>query len=295
MAFQCAGGPADAVAVFSFLTLLVLLVCAFAVRELRALAGILPDLEQAARSGMDAARGFLLELADRSPRSLRPLLRENVAGLFTGSSALTQQGISRLLSLAGGFLSHIPGGALTLGTALISGCMISARMPRIRRWLLRRIPRQRLETIVSTLKRLRHTAAGWLLAQCKLMGVTFLILLPGFWLLRIPHPLLWAAGVCLVDAFPILGTGTVLLPWALILLLQKDTARAIGLLGLYATVSLSRSILEPRLLGRHLGLDPLVTLMALYAGYQLWGVGGMLLAPLLAVTAVQLLPQKEEP
>ena len=86
----------------------------------------------------------------------------------------------------------------------------------------------------------------------------------------------------------------VLLPWALVLFLQEDTARAIGILGNYATVTLGRSIAEPKLLGRHLGLDPLVTLMALYAGYQLWGIGGMIFAPVLAATAVQLVPEREK-
>ena len=126
------------------------------------------------------------------------------------------------------------------------------------------------------------------------MGVTLLLLLGGFFLLRIPYAPLWALGVCLVDAFPVLGTGTVLLPWALLSLLRQDAARAVGLLGIYVTVTLTRSVLEPKLVGRHLGLDPLVTLMALYAGYKLWGIGGMLIAPLLAVTALQILPERKK-
>jgi len=99
--------------------------------------------------------------------------------------------------------------------------------------------------------------------------------------------------VALVDALPVLGTGTVLVPWAVICFLQGEGARAIGLLGVYAVVTLSRSMLEPKLVGRHLGLDPLVTLMALYVGYKLWGVGGMIFAPLLAVTIMQVTPGRE--
>ena len=95
--------------------------------------------------------------------------------------------------------------------------------------------------------------------------------------------------MALVDAFPILGTGTVLVPWSLFSFLQGDYVLAFGLLILYGTTALTRSVLEPRLLGRQLGLDPLITLMALYAGYRLWGIGGMLLAPILAVAATQLL------
>ena len=99
-------------------------------------------------------------------------------------------------------------------------------------------------------------------------------------------------GTALVDAFPVLGTGTVLLPWSLLCFLQQDSARAIGLLGIYTTVTLTRSLMEPKLVGRHLGLDPLATLMSLYIGYRLWGIPGMLFAPLLAVTALQLVPEK---
>ena len=67
-----------------------------------------------------------------------------------------------------------------------------------------------------------------------------------------------------------------------------------GLLGCYAVVTLVRSSLEPRLVGKQLGLDPLVTLMALYIGYKIWGIGGMILAPLLTVTALQLVPEKHD-
>ena len=279
---------------FGFLALILLMLCAFLVRELGVLSGALPQLEQAARSGIGLTQDWLLSLAARTPQSVRPYLEDNVTAFFSDGSTLLSRAVSWLLGLAGNLLSHIPDSALGLVTAVLSGYMISAKLPRIRRWCLRRIPKQRLLAITKALKRVRGALSCWLLAQGKLMGLTFVILLLGFVMLRIPYALLWALGVCLVDAFPILGTGTVLLPWALVLFLQEDTARAVGILGIYATVTLSRSIAEPKLLGRHLGLDPLVTLMALYAGYQLWGIGGMIFAPVLAATAVQLVPEREK-
>ena len=63
---------------------------------------------------------------------------------------------------------------------------------------------------------------------------------------------------------------------------------------IYVVVADTRSVLEPRLLGKHLGLDPLATLAALYVGYKLWGILGMILSPLLAVTALQLFPEAAE-
>lgn len=277
---------------FGLLAMLLLILCTFLVRELGALAGVLPDLEQTASSGISLVQNWLLQLASHTPQSIQPLLRQNVSTLFSDGTALLDKTARYLLSLAGNLLSHVPDSALSLGTAVISGFMISAKLPKIRRWIQKRIPREKLRKALDAAKRVKTVLIGWLLAQCKLMTVTFLLLCAGFLILRIRYALLWALGTALVDAFPILGTGTVLLPWVLVSFLQGDTARAIGLLSLYAAVSLIRSALEPRLLGRHLGLDPLVTLMALYAGYKLWGIAGMLLAPMLAVIALQLAPER---
>ena len=276
---------------FCFLAMVLLLICAFLVRQLRMLAGILPDLEGAAASGTRLLHSWLLELAGRMPQSVQPVLRENLSALFSDGAALVDGLLSWLVSLAGNLLSHIPDSALGLGTAVVSGFMISVKLPLIRQWLRRRLSGQRLKTLLAAGKRMRRAVTGWLMAQCKLMGVTFAILLGGLWLLKIPYAPAWAAGISLVDVLPVLGTGTVLLPWSLICLLQGEGVKALGLAGVYVIITLTRSMLEPKLLGRHLGLDPLVTLMAMYLGYQLWGVGGMLLAPVLAVAAAQLAPE----
>jgi len=279
---------------FCFLAMVVLMLCAFVLRELRVLSGILPDLTETARSGVSLVRHWLLDLASHTPQSIQPLLQRNVDSLFTDGAALVEKGSGWLLGLAGNLLSHVPDSALSLGTGILSAFLISAKLPRIKRWCLRRISKERLRRMVEAGRRLRRVFGSWLVAQGKLMGVTFTILFLGFVLLKIPYALLWALGVCLVDAFPVLGTGTVLLPWSLVSLLQGDTPRAIGIGSLYIVVTLTRSALEPRLLGRHLGLDPLVTLVVMYAGFKLWGVGGMLLAPMLTVAALQLVPDRTD-
>lgn len=281
-------------AAFLGITILMVLVLAFAVRELRSLAGILPDLTQTAHSGIRLLRNYLMGMTDTMPQSVRPLLQQNVDALFSGGTALLDSGFSYMLGLAGSMLRQVPDSALNFGTAVISGYMISAKLPRIRRWLLKRFSREWLQSSLGTLKRIKTAVGGWLLAQLRLTGVTFVILLLGMTVLRIPYGLLWAAGICLLDALPVLGTGAVLLPWGLILYLQGDHARAIGLLGVYTVIAVSRSVLEPRLVGKQLGLDPLVTLFALYVGYQLWGIAGMITSPLLAVTLIQLLPENRK-
>ncbi len=275
---------------FCFLAIAFLLLCAFLVRELGNLSGALPYLEETARSGISLLQSWLLSLTAHTPQSIQPLLQDNVTGLFSDGAALINKGLHFLLGLAGNLLSHVPDSALSLGTGIISGFMISAKLPRIRRWILRRLPREKLRPILEAVSRIKTALLGWLVAQCKLMVMTMMILMLGFTILRVSYAPLWAAAISLVDALPVLGTGTILLPWALICFLQQEGARALGLLGIYVAVSLTRSVLEPRLLGQHLGLDPLVTLMSLYAGYKLWGIGGMILAPMLTVAAIQVVP-----
>lgn len=273
---------------FSLLAMVLLTLCAFLIRELGSLARVLPDLGETAKNSFSLVRNWLLQLSSHSPESVRPLLRQNVDRFFSDGTALLDRVISYLLSLAGNLLSHIPNSALSLGTAVISAFLISAKLPRIRRWFLRQFPKEWIRTMKRTGRQIRSVLTAWLTAQCKLTGVSFVLLFLGLVILRIPYALLWALGICLVDAFPVLGVGTVLIPWSLVCLLQQDIPRAIGLASTYAAVTLTRSMLEPRFLGRHLGLDPLVTLMALYIGFRLWGIPGMLLAPILTVTVLRI-------
>ena len=259
-------------------------------RELGALSGILPAMAEAVRSGINALKNWLSALAERAPESLRPALEGTVAAFFSGGTALLSRGVDFLLGLAGGILRHVPDSALSLGTAVISGYMISARLPSLRKRFASLFSRERLKKLRASAVKMKDACLGWLLAQVKLSGMTLILLTAGFLLLRVTYAPLWALAVALVDAFPVLGTGTVLIPWALVCFIQGEGARAVGLLGLYAVAALTRSAMEPKLLGQHLGLDPLTTLLALYAGYRFWGLPGMLLSPLLAVMVRSLLP-----
>lgn len=273
---------------FCFLALLVTVLCAAAVRQLRSLAGILPGLEEAARTGLDLVQTNLLALTARAPRNLRPVLTEHLRLLFSDGSTLLGKITAWLLGLAGGILGRLPDSALGFGTGILSAFLLSARLPKIRRWLLGKIPRDTLVALQNRLKRLRRMLRSWLTAQLKLMSVTYCIIAGGLTLLRIPRSLLWAFVIALVDALPVFGTGTVLIPWALVCFLQGNRVLALGIAGTYATAALTRSILEPKLLGQHLGLDPLAALAALYIGCRLWGIAGMIAAPMITVALLQL-------
>lgn len=256
---------------------------------LRWLASIAPELLDTARRGLTSLQDWLLTLARGAPEGIRDLLTKTVLGIFDSGDALYSQAAAALPGLAAGFFSHLTGGFLGLGTAILSAYLISARLPQLKQWVRSRLPDRWTTRYRPALRNLRLAAGGWLKAQTRLMGLTFFVLLAGFWLLQIRFAPIWAAVIALVDAIPMLGTGMILIPWSIVSFLKQDQARAVGLLGIFAAATLARSALEPRLVGQQLGLDPLVTLISLYLGYQLLGIPGLLAAPLLAMVSVRLL------
>lgn len=278
--------------VIAVLVGIVWVITAFGWRELGALARGIPQYVQALSGKTAQIQDWAVSLAARAPGELGQMLSGMVNGAFARGGMVLEAAASGVLSAAGSMAGKLPGGALSLGTAVISGYMISAQYPDLRRKVLEN-PRFR-EKWLPMLLGIRDTVGQWLRAQAKLTGVSFAILSAGFLLLRVEHWLLLSVVTALVDAIPMLGTGTVLVPMALLSFLWGERVRGIGLLGLYVTAMLTRSALEPRLVGKQLGMNPLLTLGALYVGFRLWGVAGMILAPILAVTAVRLSNRREQ-
>lgn len=269
--------------------LALLVLGALAVKEITGLSRILPQAQQTVQMGLMSLQDLLLSLASRMPEGISAFLTDGVLELFSGGTALLSRVSDKLLGLATGLLGRIPDGALGLGTALISGYMFSAKLPKIKAALRQRIPQGWKDRYLPALAAAKASAGAYLLAQCKLAGITFAILTGGLLILGTRLAPLWAGLIALVDAVPLLGTGAVMIPWAMVCLIRGDHIRALGLAAIYTAAAVTRSVLEPRLVGRHMGIDPLVTLFSLYLGYRLWGVMGLLLAPMAAATAVRML------
>ena len=272
--------------VLVLLTTVLALVLGILMRQLGRLQTVLPQLEAAANQGIALLKDRLLTLSQVLPQGLSAAISRLLEG--DGPQALiTQQALEKIPQMAADLVSRLSSGLFGVITGILSGYMLSARLPALRAWCRTHLPPVWQERYVPAARSIRKSLSGWLLAQCQLAGVAFVLLLVGFWLLKIANPLVLAVLITVVDAFPILGVGTVLLPWSLVLLLQGDLLRGFGILGLYGIIWLVRSVLEPKLVGKGLGIDPLVTLLSIYAGWRLLGITGMLLAPILAMAVVQ--------
>ena len=113
-----------------------------------------------------------------------------------------------------------------------------------------------------------------------IMFITFIELTIGFGLIGIKNFVLIALLVSFVDIFPVLGVGTVLNPWAIIAFIMGDFKLGFEIFGLYIIITLIRNFIEPKLVGKELGLHPLISLIAMIVGMKLAGVFGMLVMPL---------------
>lgn len=269
--------------VFFLLITLLVLVGALLFRQAGKVTALVPELAQSVQQGMSSLENWLLRSASTAPENVRNVINRTVTGFFSDGSALVGQVASTLPGILSRVFSHVTNWIFGLATAVLAAFMISGRLPSLRTWAARKLPDTWKNRYLPALKGLRRVVTGWLMAQLKLTLVVMGLLVVSFWLLKIPHSLFWAAIIALVDALPILGCGVVLVPWSLICFLQGLRLQGIGLLGTFALTWLARNILEPKVLGKELGLDPLVTLLSIYAGLRLLGLLGMILAPLIAL------------
>lgn len=112
-------------------------------------------------------------------------------------------------------------------------------------------------------------------AYALIMFITFVELFIGFNIIGIDKPLTAAVFIAIFDILPVLGTGGIMIPWALISLLQGHVPLAISLFVLYLVVTVIRNIIEPKIVGSQIGLHPVITLLSLFIGAQLFGIIGL--------------------
>lgn len=259
-----------------------------AVYEVGLLLGRLPVL----LAGLPTFGGQVEDWAYRfivaAPVQYQELLRSGVEGLVSQGISLPNRFYDWLAGMVTGAVGAIPDAALFVFTTALATYFSSATRSKLLAFLRAQVPPRWHARMDQGREVMKGAFGSWLRAQGILMLVTFGILTAGLLFLRVDLALLLAALVALVDALPIFGTGTVLVPWAAVSLLQRDWTLGVGLLVLFGLVSLVRSLLEPRLVGQRIGLPPLAALFAMYLGFSAFGVWGMVFSPLVAIFLKQL-------
>ena len=128
--------------------------------------------------------------------------------------------------------------------------------------------------------RLRDSAVAYLRTQGIIMLITATLCTLGLVIIQNPYALLFGLAIAFLDALPILGSGMILLPWSIALFFRNDYLPGVILLVVFILCVILREFLEPKLLGKGIGIRPLYTLVAMYLGIRLFGVTGFILGPI---------------
>lgn len=253
-----------------------------------ALSRALPTLMEALSLRLHELRELIDRRLQAAPAPTAALLESALASLADAASALPVQLSRELVGVLSRAAQASPDTLLFLVTAALGTYFISASFPTVNAFLLAQLPdslRLRLEGVGRDL---RSGFGGLLRAQLLLMGLCFLELLAAFLLLGVGNAAVLAAVTAAIDALPVFGTGVVLVPWALAALLLGQTRRGLGLLVCWGVTELVRNVAQAKLLGDQIGLDPLVSLLSVYVGWRVAGVGGMLLFPPVLMALIRL-------
>ena len=129
---------------------------------------------------------------------------------------------------------------------------------------------------------------GYFKAQFKIMGVMYIVLAIGLSVIGVKYGWIWAAGIAFLDMLPVFGTGFVLWPWTVIKLLSGNYGMAAGMLVIYAICQVTHQLIQPKLIGDSVDLNPFATLFFMFIGYKLKGMLGMIIAIPLGMILIQL-------
>lgn len=240
---------------------------------------------------------FISETATESITALFTQLREfmagtktelpeqlgDISGIFNFSWIATP--ITGVISTA----SRIPSIIISIVVTIVLACFMTADYDLIVRFVYCQFPKEKRKDLTRAKQLLKMNLGKMAKAYALIMLVTFTEVFIGLTILKMiglfnsSYITVIAVVTAIVDVIPVLGTGTIVLPWAAYSFITGNIGMGIGLLVLYATVTVIRQIVEPKLVAGQLGLPPFVTLIAMYLGLKIIGVLGVFILPIIAI------------
>ena len=265
-------------AVLALVIGLLYLVISRAVLAGRAFIWYLPQLywavEEEVRQGFDKLGDSLSFL----PQGMRESWEAIGSSLGDYLSLAVEKAAPPTVEAAGSVARALPSLLVYSVVTVLSAYFFIVERDRIMAFLQERLPAGAWRYQRYLRGEIRRLVGGYFLAQFKIMAVVCLILTAGFLVLGVRFALLWAVLISLLDFLPVFGTGTALIPWGIIQILDGEYAFAAGLLLLYVLTQVVRQAVQPKLVGDSMGLNPFLTLLFLYLGFKAGGIAGMILA-----------------
>lgn len=237
---------------------------------------------------------FVQEIIDILPGGLRTMAQEFAERTEGDIIDFVYPAIKSAISGIGGAAGKLPSAFVFIIALILATYFISYDGERIKNQIKKIIPPDKLYKIRFIKHKLSKACGGYLKAQAILMSIVFCILLTGFLMLDVELALILAFVISIWDAVPVLGSGIILNPWAIINLLQGNYFKAAGFFLLYLIILFTRQLLEPRILSGQLGIHPIFTLVAMYVGLKTMGIPGMILGPIVLIILINILKLNSE-
>ncbi len=247
--------------------------------------GGLLDSLQAVMDQLEALFARLLTLV---PPQVNELLDQPAHSLFQWLSEAAPAALGNLGLEAGERAMGLPAFLVALVIFIMATFLLTADYPYLRSRYVQHLD----EGLLRFLGQLRTTAlgafGGYVKAEFLLSVGVFFILLAGFFLIRQPYGLLLSLGLAVMDFIPIIGAGTVMVPWAFVALFTGDFTAAVELMAIWGVIALFRRVMEPKFVGDQTGLSPILSLVSIYVGMKLAGVLGMVFGPVVLLVVLNL-------
>lgn len=216
-------------------------------------------------------------------------LSEQITGILNNSTQdllnIVSNWIKSVLNSIMQIITQLPTIGIYIAITLIATYFICVDRFYILDQAEHHLPRIWVKKLALHIKEILSSLGNYLKAEAILIIISFFEVLIGLIILKfigmnVQYPLLAAILIGFVDALPILGSGTVIVPWAVVAATNGDIRLAIGLLIILAVISVVRQLLEPKIVSKHIGIHPIFTLIAMYTGFKIIGILGLLIGPM---------------
>lgn len=257
-------------------------------RESISLVQNMPEMYRDLESGFDQIGGSLNGVFERLPVAVQNGWHEMADNLDKTVGDLMSRVSEPTVTAAGNFAKRIPSMLIAVIVTFISAYFFIADRESVIRWFKKISPEPITSRMSMVIANLKYAVGGYFKAQFKIMAVVFAILLAGFSIAGVHFSILLALAIAFLDFLPFFGTGTALIPWALYKFMVGDYKMVVALVVIYAVSQLVRQLIQPKLVGDSMGLNPLFTLALLYVGYKIGSVLGMIFAVPVGLIVVNL-------
>lgn len=266
------------IVVIALVVLVLYLAGAKLIEEGLGLLGALPEMWDSMKEDLasvgESLNGIYARLPEETQITITNLgdqVGEFMAGLFERIGTPT-------ITAAGNFAKQLPSVLIGIIMCLLASYFFVADRYQIGSWIRKYTPASIMDRYDMIRRSILKSVGGYFKAQLKIEVWMYLLLVIGLSVLRVNYALLIAVGIAFLDLLPFFGTGTVMVPWAIIKIFSGDYKMAIGLLIIWGGGQLARQIIQPKIVGDSIGMAPIPTLFLLYIGYKVGGVVGMIIA-----------------